>query len=141
MLLQATVPCFLLFDITTNCYVSDYESVIQYKYSLTFSKLLPDGHTPFMGALPTYLVRLVTEVNWNSEKECFDTFSRQTAIFYSQPNPDKNLEAQKSEYWRQEHVIFPAIRRNFLPPTSFVNNGAILQIANLNDLYKVFERC
>ncbi|XP_052752824.1 DNA mismatch repair protein Mlh1 isoform X2 [Galleria mellonella] len=100
-----------------------------------------DGHTPFMGALPTYLVRLVTEVNWNSEKECFDSFSRETAVFYSQPNPDPNAEVAKSEYWKQEHVIFPAIRRNFLPPTSFVSNGAILQIASLNDLYKVFERC
>ncbi|KAJ8715614.1 hypothetical protein PYW07_010096 [Mythimna separata] len=103
--------------------------------------LLLDGHTPFMGALPTYLVRLVTEVNWDSEKECFDTFSRQTAIFYSQPNPDTVPESVKAEQWRQEHVLFPAIRRNFLPPTSFVHNGAVLQIASLNDLYKVFERC
>ncbi|XP_063629903.1 DNA mismatch repair protein Mlh1 [Cydia splendana] len=103
--------------------------------------LLLDNHTPFMGALPTYLVRLVTEVNWDSEKECFDTFSRQTAIFYCQPNPDTTTESVKSEHWKQEHVIFPAIRRNFLPPTSFVSNGAILQIANLPDLYKVFERC
>ncbi|XP_048001565.1 DNA mismatch repair protein Mlh1 [Leguminivora glycinivorella] len=103
--------------------------------------LLLDNHTPFMGALPTYLVRLVTEVNWDAEKECFDTFSRQTAIFYSQPNPDTTTESVKSEHWKQEHVIFPAIRRNFLPPTSFVSNGAILQIANLPDLYKVFERC
>ncbi|XP_063541973.1 DNA mismatch repair protein Mlh1 isoform X2 [Cydia strobilella] len=103
--------------------------------------LLLDNHTPFMGALPTYLVRLVTEVNWDSEKECFDSLSRQTAIFYSQPNPDTTTESVKSEHWKQEHVIFPAIRRNFLPPTSFVSNGAILQIANLPDLYKVFERC
>ncbi|XP_045780420.1 DNA mismatch repair protein Mlh1 [Maniola jurtina] len=103
--------------------------------------LLVDGHTPFMGALPTYLVRLVTEVNWDSEKECFDTFSRQTAIFYSQPNPDTLEDIVKSEMWKQEHIIFPAIRRNFLPPTSFVSNGAILQIASLADLYKVFERC
>ncbi|XP_061723616.1 DNA mismatch repair protein Mlh1 [Cydia pomonella] len=103
--------------------------------------LLLDNHTPFMGALPTYVVRLVTEVNWDSEKECFDTFSRQTAIFYSQPNPDTTTESVKSENWKQEHVIFPAIRRNFLPPTSFVSNGAILQVANLPDLYKVFERC
>ncbi|XP_049880594.1 DNA mismatch repair protein Mlh1 [Pectinophora gossypiella] len=103
--------------------------------------LLLDGHTPFMGVLPTYLVRLVTEVNWDSEKECFDSFSRQTAIFYSQPNPDTNPEVMKTEHWKQEHVIFPAIRRYFLPPTSFVSNGAILQIASLSDLYKVFERC
>lgn len=103
--------------------------------------LLLDGHTPFMGALPTFLVQLVTEVNWSSEKECFNTFSRQTAIFYSQPNPDDNEDVLKSEMWKQEHIIFPAIRRNFLPPTSFIGNGAILQIANLCDLYKVFERC
>ncbi|XP_068625535.1 DNA mismatch repair protein Mlh1 [Battus philenor] len=103
--------------------------------------LLLDGHTPFMGALPVYLVRLVSEVNWESEKQCFDTFCRQTAIFYSQPNPDPTPEVQKAEEWRQEHVIFPAIRRNFLPPTSFVSNGVILQIASLSDLYKVFERC
>ncbi|XP_013165532.1 PREDICTED: DNA mismatch repair protein Mlh1 [Papilio xuthus] len=103
--------------------------------------LLLDGHTPFMGALPTYLVRLVSEVNWDSEKECFDTFCHQTAIFYSQPNPDSTTETHKSEEWKQEHVIFPAIRRNFLPPNRFVTNGVILQIANLSDLYKVFERC
>ena len=94
-----------------------------------------------MGALPTYLVRLVTEVNWDNEKDCFETFSRQTAVFYSQPNPDTNADSVKAELWRQEHVLFPAIRRNFLPPTSFVHNGAVLQIASLNDLYKVFERC
>ncbi|XP_026729771.1 DNA mismatch repair protein Mlh1 [Trichoplusia ni] len=103
--------------------------------------LLLDGHTPFMGALPTFLVRLVTEVNWDSEKDCFDTFSRQTAIFYAQPNTDSSPESVKAEHWKQEHVIFPALRRYFLPPTSFVHNGAILQIASLNDLYKVFERC
>lgn len=103
--------------------------------------LLLDGHSPFMGALPTYLVRLATEVNWDSEMECFDTFSRQTAIFYAQPNPDKSPEGSKAEEWRQEHIIFPAIRKNFIPPSSFVHNGAILQIASLNDLYKVFERC
>ncbi|XP_052744921.1 DNA mismatch repair protein Mlh1 [Bicyclus anynana] len=103
--------------------------------------LLLDGHTPFMGALPTYLVRLVTEINWESEKECFDTLCRQTAIFYSQSNPDTVEDIVKSEMWKQEHVIFPAIKRNFLPPVSFVSNGAILQIASLSDLYKVFERC
>ncbi|XP_028031768.1 DNA mismatch repair protein Mlh1 [Bombyx mandarina] len=103
--------------------------------------LLLDGHVPFVGALPTYLVRLVTEVNWDSEKECFETFCRQTAKFYAQPNPDPNAESVSSEHRRQEHVIFPAIRKYFLPPSSFVSNGAILQIASLNDLYKVFERC
>ncbi|OWR41511.1 mutL protein 1 [Danaus plexippus plexippus] len=114
---------------------------INNKGELLSLPLLLDGHTPFMGALPVYLVRLVTEVNWESEKECFDTFSRQTAIFYSQPNRDSPEDVSETESWKQEHIIFPAIRRNFLPPSSFVSNGSILQIANLCDLYKVFERC
>lgn len=101
--------------------------------------LLLEGHTPFLGALPTYLVRLLSEVSWDAEKECFETFCRQTAIFYSQP--DNQPESINTEQWKQEHVIFPAIRKYFLPPTSFASNGVLLQIANLSDLYKVFERC
>jgi hypothetical protein len=41
-----------------------------------------------------------------------------------------------------EHVIFRALRNNnFTPPARLSNNGAIVQIACLEKLYKVFERC
>jgi len=43
--------------------------------------------------------------------------------------------------WVVEHVIYPALRRSFLPPKWFAEDATILQIANLPDLYKVFERC
>ncbi|GBP40156.1 DNA mismatch repair protein Mlh1 [Eumeta japonica] len=127
---------------TKRAMLHEYFSLeINQNRELVALPLLLDGHGPFMGALPIYLVKLVTEVNWESEKECFDTFSRQTAIFYSQPNPDPQIESNKSEQWKQEHIIFPTIRKNFLPPAHFITNGTILQIANLPDLYKVFERC
>jgi len=40
-----------------------------------------------------------------------------------------------------EHVIFPALRMDFIPTRKMAEDGSILQIADLHDLYKVFERC
>jgi DNA mismatch repair protein MLH1 len=39
-----------------------------------------------------------------------------------------------------EHTIFRSMR-NFLPPRRLSNNGAVVQIACLENLYKIFERC
>lgn len=33
------------------------------------------------------------------------------------------------------------IQANLVPPKDWIDNGTILQIADLPDLYKVFERC
>lgn len=43
--------------------------------------------------------------------------------------------------WKAEHVVFKALRSLLSPPKSFSEDGTVLQIANLPDLYKVFERC
>lgn len=43
--------------------------------------------------------------------------------------------------WTVEHVIYKAFRSHLLPPKHFTEDGNILQLANLPDLYKVFERC
>ena len=49
---------------------------------------------------------------------------------------------QEGEWrWKVEHVVFKALRSLFSPPRSFGEDGSVLQIANLPDLYKVFERC
>lgn len=40
-----------------------------------------------------------------------------------------------------EHVLYSAIKESLLPPKHFAHDSTILQIANLPDLYKVFERC
>lgn len=55
---------------------------------------------------------------------------------------DSFQEAEgKSWRWSVEHVLFKAFRTLLSPPRSFSEDGAVLQIANLPDLYKVFERC
>ena len=43
--------------------------------------------------------------------------------------------------WTTEHVLYPAMRSTFLPASSQAQDRSILQLANLHDLYKVFERC
>lgn len=82
-----------------------------------------------------YALRLATEVNWENEKECFQSFCRETALYYSQMTDTGNWK------WTTEHVLYPAVKECLLPPKKFIENGAVLQLADLPSLYKVFERC
>lgn len=43
--------------------------------------------------------------------------------------------------WAVEHLLVKAFRTHLSPPQHFSQDGSVLQIANLPDLYKVFERC
>lgn len=103
-----------------------------------------DNHVPPMEGLPMYILRLATEVDWDRERECFETFCRETANFYAMPHREdqcREPSPEKSWKWVTEHVLYPAARANLKLPSEFTDNSCILQIANLSDLYKVFERC
>lgn len=54
---------------------------------------------------------------------------------------DPEAEATPSWRWQVEHLLFKGFRTLFSPPKRFSEDGSVLQIANLPDLYKVFERC
>ncbi|XP_057453907.1 DNA mismatch repair protein MLH1 [Lotus japonicus] len=43
--------------------------------------------------------------------------------------------------WSIQHVLFPSMRLFFKPPVSMASNGTIVQVASLDKLYKIFERC
>ncbi|MBN3271850.1 MLH1 protein, partial [Polyodon spathula] len=112
--------------------------------------LLLDNYIPALEGLPMFILRLATEVNWDDEKECFESFSRECSMFYSIRKQyileDPALLEQQvflgtSWKWTVEHVVFKAFRTLLAPPKQFTEDGSILQIANLPDLYKVFERC
>ncbi|XP_063046973.1 DNA mismatch repair protein Mlh1 [Engraulis encrasicolus] len=147
--------------------LEDYFSLeIDQEGNLTGLPLLLDKYVPAMEGLPMFILRLATEVNWENERECFRDFSRECARFYSvrkeytldtdtQPQQDESgvsevgagsgegVEAGPSLSWRWqvEHLVFKGFRTLFSPPTHFSDDGSVLQIANLPDLYKVFERC
>lgn len=91
-----------------------------------------------MCLLPLYILRLATEVEWDDEKEFFQTFSRETARFYAEI---AKTSPENEWMWSVEHVIYPALKNNFMPPKEFESNKSFLEIASLPNLYKVFERC
>ncbi|XP_037533890.1 DNA mismatch repair protein Mlh1 [Nematolebias whitei] len=130
--------------------LEDYFSLeIDEEGNLTGLPLLLDRYTPIMEGLPMFVLRLATEVNWDEEKDCFRDFCRECSSFYSirkryilEAEPGQEQDAEVNSWrWKVEHVIFKAFRTLFSPPKSLSEDGSVLQIANLPDLYKVFERC
>ncbi|XP_053374339.1 DNA mismatch repair protein Mlh1-like [Mercenaria mercenaria] len=135
--------------------LQDYFSIeIDQKGNMHTLPLVLDDYVPDLEGLPMLVLRLATEVDWDSEKQCFESFSREMSNFYamkkslfastddsSEQKPENDPKNRSSWKWTVEHVIFPALRNLFYPPKHFAEDSSVLQIANLPDLYKVFERC
>ena len=135
--------------------LADYFSLeIDEEGNLVGLPLLIDNYVPPLEGLPIFILRLATEVNWDEEKECFESLSKECAMFYSirkqYISEESTLSGQQSEApgstpnpwkWTVEHVVYKAFRSYLLPPKCFTEDGNILQLANLPDLYTVFERC
>ena len=79
-------------------------------------------------------------------QECFDGIARTTAQFYAfrrdfyaQLQEDNaNDDAWK---WTVEHILFPSFRSMLLPGKDLWQSRAFVQLADLPNLYRVFERC
>lgn len=57
--------------------LDDYFSMeINDKGELVSLPQLMDDFVPYFGSMPSFVMRLATEVNWIEEEACFDTFSR-----------------------------------------------------------------
>lgn len=59
---------------------------------------------------------------------------------------DQDLVAEAETAWSQrewtiQHVLFPAMRLFLKPPKAMASNGTFVQVASLEKLYKIFERC
>ncbi|MQL71166.1 hypothetical protein Taro_003440 [Colocasia esculenta] len=59
---------------------------------------------------------------------------------------DHQLLAEADTAWAQrewtiQHVLFPSMRLFLKPPKAMATNGTFVQIAALEKLYKIFERC
>ncbi|KAH9503230.1 DNA mismatch repair protein [Bulinus truncatus] len=133
--------------------LQDYFSIeIEDGHLLTLPMLM-ENYVPSLNELPLYILHLATEVNWDSEKECFQSFCEQTAYFYAikksygasgekdRRNSEDELADRKAWKWTVEHVLYPAMRQMLLPPKCTEQDRSFVQLANLPDLYKVFERC
>ncbi|KAI9352816.1 DNA mismatch repair protein Mlh1-like protein [Obelidium mucronatum] len=120
--------------------------------------VLLKGYEPNLGKLPLFLIRLGTEADWESEEGCFDSFARELGIFYaceppyneeaktptdsSQDKDGKKDSQELASYkWIVEHVVFKGMRQWYLPSKGLAKNESVVQVVDLPDLYKVFERC
>ncbi|KAJ1920752.1 DNA mismatch repair protein [Mycoemilia scoparia] len=124
---------------------------------LTLPLLLKEYH-PNMTKLPLFLLRIGCEVDWSNEREFFEGFSKELAYFYSceppiAPEQDhedaSEFERLKKEYddefsvYRHmvQHGMFAALKTGFVASSALAESSNIIQIADLPDLYRIFERC
>jgi DNA mismatch repair protein MLH1 len=116
--------------------------------------------------MPLFLLRLATNVKWDDESECFDTLAAELARFYSEQAPtpmhirgdtssadsstvsctvrSSSLPLRTSlsaDAHVTKHVLFPAFRSMLQPPCTFAGDKTVMQLACLEELYKIFERC
>ncbi|KAB8270786.1 histidine kinase-like ATPase [Aspergillus minisclerotigenes] len=123
--------------------------------------LLLKGYLPCLGKLPRFLLRLGPYVDWTSEEDCFRTFLRELAAFYTpeqlppppppaendgnEVSPDVDMEDELIKNRRLqiarmlEHVVFPALRSRLVATNRLLRG--VVEVADLKGLYRVFERC
>ena len=135
---------------------------------------LVDHHAPQLDALPRFLLRLVTETNWDVERACFESITQQIAEFYSElpfpplqpaaaatPTPAAEAAAAADEAPSKKTgdavvvhshpvgsaghllrtVLLPACRLSLTPPRRFRSEQAFREVACVQKLYRIFERC
>lgn len=120
-----------------------------------------EHYVPDLDLMPLLLLRLASSVDWTSEQECFRTAARELADFYclqplgdgesdewlDEPAPGAGaaavaaFAAQAKRREAMEHVLFPAVKRHLKPSARMVGDGSFVNVASLDKLYKVFERC
>ncbi len=123
---------------------------------LTGLPIIVDGHTPSPHALPTFLFRLATCVDWTEERPCFEGVCTELGNYYAEiPIPDtgNSISAGNEQSLAKielisdtekkfiQHTIFPALRFLLVIPKEFSTDGSFCKLALLSKLYRVFERC
>ena len=126
--------------------------------------VLVEGFEPDLRLLPEFALALAHEVDWTEEKACFRTVADALATFYAGGSGDpeeeptsstrdafasenENENAPTAEDDEPERVrsirqfVFPAMRRCLHPSKVSAVQGVATQVASLEQLYRVFERC
>lgn len=109
-----------------------YLSSFSLRMLASFSIALPD-------ALPIFLLRLATQVDWTREKHCFHGVCKELGNFYAMLPHDSNGNGELNSY--VQHQLFPALSYIMLPSKNLTKNGHCTKMTKLSTLYKVFERC
>uniref|UniRef100_A0A1A9V9Q8 DNA mismatch repair protein S5 domain-containing protein n=1 Tax=Glossina austeni TaxID=7395 RepID=A0A1A9V9Q8_GLOAU len=101
--------------------------------------LLLEQYCPSKAYLPLYMLRLATDVEWEEEEKCFETFCRETANYYATVSDVDIKDDPKRHRWQTEHILYPALKKYLLPSEKI--GKELYELTSLPKLYKVFERC
>lgn len=104
--------------------------------------ILLDTYVPNLDYLPQYLLRLSKEINWNDERECFKTFADEISKFYSYRMniySKEDGDNEEKQYWAIEHLLYHAFKTMLVPSKHL--RQAFIKLTEVQQLYKVFERC
>ncbi|KAJ2776401.1 DNA mismatch repair protein [Coemansia javaensis] len=131
---------------------SDNREMLSEYYHITVSdagaiETLPmvvRDYSPDYDKLPMFLYTAASRVNWTDEQQFFKTFGRALAAFYAlEPPLDSDPQSARDEYRLMvEHRIMPSLKgASFWAPASVLAEDALVQLVDLPDLYRIFERC
>ncbi|KAJ2005929.1 DNA mismatch repair protein [Coemansia thaxteri] len=106
--------------------------------------MLVRDYSPDYDKLPLLLYNATFSVNWDDEQQFFKSFGNVLAAFYSLEPPLANDPQSATDEYRLmvEHRIMPSLKgSSFWAPTSLLTENALVQLVDLPDLYRIFERC
>ena len=108
-----------------------FSIIIQEDGTMTGLPNIIDGYFLETSKLPKFVYQMVNHVNWKQEMACFKDISCNLAEMYS----------ISSEYEIESRTRIVGDALMYLKAPSDWVDTEIRQLAELNDLYKIFERC
>lgn len=102
-----------------------------------------DGLRAAARALPALVLALAQSVDYTSESSFFATSAAALADYAvaCAAAAAEEEEAEGRAGWTAEHALLPALRAHLAPPRARAGDGSIVELARLDRLYRVFERC
>ncbi|KAJ1902724.1 DNA mismatch repair protein [Coemansia sp. IMI 209127] len=101
-------------------------------------------YSPDYDKLPLFLYNATFSVDWENEQPFLKSFINALATLYTlePPLPDDPQNAKEAYRLVAEHRIFPSFKESsFWAPNMLLTEDAVVQLADLPDLYRIFERC
>ncbi|KAJ1643335.1 DNA mismatch repair protein [Coemansia asiatica] len=106
--------------------------------------MLVRDYSPDYDKLPLFLHSAAFSVNWDDEVQFFKTFSSVLATFYAvEPPLAEDPQTVKDDFrMLVEHRVLPALKgSSFWAPDILLTENALVQLVDVPDLYRIFERC